>query len=170
LPDRPRVHPIAGQICRSYPVGRESFSRSCQCELLTLTISTDTPLPDKVLANLVTTLNSKGAAEWTTVSFVRADQRTLKCSIVPEHTGLHSFRAEFSLDGGATWLRDTVRDAWILIDPPQVDGVRIYSLIPTVSGTVADWKSDLRRIKEMGFNAVHLLPVTTLDDSESPAT
>ena len=30
LPERPRVHPIAGQICRSYPVGRQSFSRACQ--------------------------------------------------------------------------------------------------------------------------------------------
>jgi hypothetical protein len=168
LPERPRVHPIAGQVYRSYPFGRQNLSRACQCEALALTISTDTALPDNLRANLVTTLNSKGANEWTTIPFVRADQRTLSCSIFPDHTGLHSFRAEFSLDGGATWERDTVPDAWILIDPRQVDGLRLYSLIPTVSGTVADWKTDLRRIRDMGFNAVHLLPVTTLDTSQSP--
>lgn len=168
LPERPRAHPIATQISRSYPVGRESFSRACQCRTLALTITSQSPLPDQVQVNLVTTLNSKEADEWTTIPFERADPRTLKCSIVPQHTGLHSFRAEYSLDHGVTWLRDTVPDACILIDPPQMDGLCIYSLIPTVSGTIADWKEDLKRIREMGFNSVHLLPLTTLDTSQSP--
>jgi starch synthase (maltosyl-transferring) len=71
-------------------------------------------------------------------------------------------------EGSAAWQRDSVRDAWIMIDPPQVDGLRLYSLIPTVSGTLADWKADLPRIRGMGFNAIHLLPITSLDASESP--
>jgi hypothetical protein len=54
------------------------------------------------------------------------------------------------------WVRDSVPDAWILIDPPQVDGLCLYTMIPTVSGSLADWKDDLKRIREMGFNAVHL--------------
>jgi starch synthase (maltosyl-transferring) len=87
---------------------------------------------------------------------------------MPERPGPYSFRAEFSLNRGTTWLRDTVPDAWVLVDPPQVDGLRVYTMIPTVSGTVADWKADLKRIRGMGFNAVHLLPITTLDTSESP--
>jgi starch synthase (maltosyl-transferring) len=168
LPERPRVHPIAGRICRSYPVGRQSFSRACQGEVVALTITTEAPLPDNVQANLVTTLNSNGGSAWAKIPFVRPDERTLMCRVTPKHPGLHSFRAEFSPDKGATWLRDTVPDAWVLIDPPQVDGLRLYTVIPTVSGTVADWKADLKRIREMGFNAVHLLPVTTLDTSESP--
>jgi len=168
LPQRPRVHPIACEIRRSYPVGRQSFSRACQGEVLVLTISARNPLPDNVQASLMTTLNSDDGKSWTKIPFVRADQRNLTCRITPDHPGLHSFRAEFSLDGGATWLRDTVPDAWILIDPPQVDGLRVYTLIPAVSGTVADWKADLKRISAMGFNAVHLLPVTALDTSESP--
>lgn len=102
------------------------------------------------------------------VPFVRADDRNLTCRIRPDHPGLHSFRAEFSLDRGATWLRDTVPDAWVLIDPPQVDGLRVYTVIPAVSGTVTDWKADLKRIHEMGFNAVHLLPITSMDTSQSP--
>ena len=116
----------------------------------------------------MTTKNSKGGNTWAAVPFVRADARTLTCRVRPKHPGLHSFRAEFSLDGGVTWLGDTVPDAWVLINPPQVDGLRLYTLIPTISGTIADWKADLKRIRDMGFNAIHLLPVTTLDTSESP--
>jgi len=169
IPERPRVHPIAGHIARSYPVGRQSFSRACQGETLTLNITADNPLEDNVQASLMTTLNSTDGNEWTKVPFVRfADARTLTCRIMTEHPGLHSFRAEFSVDRGATWVRDNVPDAWILIDPPQVDGVRVYTLIPTVSGTFADWKGDLQRIAGMGFNAIHLLPVTALDTSQSP--
>src|SRR6202044_1573545 len=98
--------------------------------------------------------------------FERGDERTMICRTTPGHPGLHSFRAEFSLDSGTTWLRDNVPDAWILIDPPQVDALRIYTLIPAVSGTIADWKSDLMRIAQMGFNAIHILPVTAMDASE----
>lgn len=168
LPQRPRVHPISDSIYRSYPVGRQSFSRACQCDTFVLTITTKDLLPTNVQASIVTTMNSTEAQEWTKVPFARTDERTLTCRIQPERPGLHSFRAEFSLDGGATWLRDTVPDAWILIDPPQVDGLRLYSMIPTVSGSVADWKADLKRIRGMGFNAIHLLPVTSLDTSQSP--
>ena len=168
LPEDPRVHPIASQIRRSYPVGRQSVSRACQGKALVVTITTEGPLPDRVRAKLVTTLDSNADPTWAEIPFVRADDRTLVCRIVPERPGLHSFRAEFTLDKGATWLRDTVPDAWVLIDPPQVDGLRMYTVIPTVSGTVADWKADLKRIRDMGFNAVHLLPVTAMDTSESP--
>ena len=168
LPERPRVHPVAGHISRSYPVGRQSFSRACQGEILTLTIITEGPLPENVHARLVTTLNSKKGNVWVEVPFVHVNERTLMCHVMPEYPGLRSFRAEFSLDNGGTWHRDTVPDAWVLVDPPPVDGLRLYTLIPTVSGTVADWQADLKRIRGMGFNAIHLLPVTTLDTSESP--
>jgi glycosidase len=87
---------------------------------------------------------------------------------MPEHPRLRSFRSEFSLDRGITWHRNTVPDAWVLVDPPQGDGLRLYTQIHPVSGTVADWKGDLKRIREMNFNAVHILPVTTLNTSQSP--
>ncbi len=168
LPARPHVHPVDDHIHRSYPVGRQSFSRACQGNVLTLTITTGAPLPDTVHARLMTTLNSKGGIEWAKVPFTRVDARTFVCRVTLKHPGLHSFRAEFSLDKGVTWIGDTVPDAWVLIDPPQVDGLRLYTLIPTVSGTLADWKVDLKRIRDMGFNAIHLLPITTMDATESP--
>ena len=168
IPERPRVHPISDTIQRSYPVGRQSFSRAYQGEALHLTITTAEPLPPDVQACVMTTLNSTGAGTWSAIPFKLSDERTLVCSVPLVLPGLHSFRAEFSVDGAVSWERDTVPDAWILVDPPQADGVRIYTMIPTVSGTIADWKADLGRIRDMGFNAIHLLPVTALDSSESP--
>jgi Glycogen debranching enzyme, glucanotransferase domain len=168
LPECPRIRPIAGNIHRSYPVGRKSFSRACQGEILTLTITSDDPLPGNIHANLVTTLNSNGGSVWNTIPFVRDDDHKLICRVTPKWSGLHSFRAEFSMDRGTSWLRDSVPDAWILIDPPQVDGLCLYTMIPNVSGSLGDWKNDLKRIRSMGFNAVHLLPITALDTSESP--
>ena len=100
LPQRPRSHPIDSQISRSYPVGRQSFSRACQGETLTLNITTQDPLPDNVQASLVTTLNSNDGNTRNTVPFARDDERTLVCRITPKRPGLHSFRAEFSLDRG----------------------------------------------------------------------
>jgi Glycogen debranching enzyme, glucanotransferase domain len=117
----------------------------------------------------VTTLNSKKGYASVKVPFVRSDKRTLVCNIIPKLPGLHSFRAEFSQDWGTTWLPDTASDAWVLIDPPQVKGLLLYTLIPAVSGTIADyWKADLKRISKMGLNAIHLLPITTQNSSESP--
>jgi len=168
LPERPVTYPIARQILRSYPVGRQSFSRACKGMETILTISTEDPLPSEIQANIITAMNSSEDNVWEKIPFKRVDDRTLLCQIKPKHSGLHSFRAEFSLNNGATWFRDTVPDAWLLVDPPQVDGLRLYTLIPNVSGTIAEWKSDLKRIRDMGFNAVHILPITTQDTSESP--
>jgi hypothetical protein len=135
---------------------------------MVLTINGQAPLPAVVLARTMTTLQSADGVTWEAIPFTRLDERTLECRVTPVRPGLHSFRAEFSRDCGQTWLRDTIPDAAVLVDPPAVDALRVYTLIPSVSGTLADWKVDLKRIRAMGFNAVHLLPVTTLDISESP--
>ncbi len=169
LPHRPHVRPF-GKIHRSYPVGRHNFSRACQGESLILTITLDKEVhfQNIVRANLITSLNSTDGKTWITVPFTNVDSHTLVCKLKTTQPGLHSFRAEFSLDNGISWIRDTVHDAWILIDPPQVDGLRLYTMIPNISGSISDWTADLKRIREMGFNAVHLLPLTMLDTSESP--
>ncbi len=98
----------------------------------------------------------------------RNDDWTLTCTIVPDRPGLFSFWARFSTDDGKTWIHDPIPDAWVIVDPPQVDHMRLYTLIPAVSGTISQWGEQLKQIKEMGFNTVHLLPLTTLDTSRSP--
>ena len=102
-----------------------------------MTITTEDPLPDNIHANLVTTLNSTENDEWNTVPFVREDANTLVLvGLHPNGPDLHSFRAEFSIDKGASWIRDSVPDAWVLIDPPHVDGLCLYTIIPNVSGFI----------------------------------
>ena len=168
LPERPCIHPISSHIERSYPVGRQNFSRAWQGKPMVLTISSEIPFNPSVLIELVTTLNVNNGAKWNSIPFQRVDDFSYECSIVPEHPGLRSFQAKFSVDGGATWASDTVPDAWVLVDPPQVDALRLYVLIPNVSGTIEDWTLDLDRIQGMGFNAIHLLPITKMDASRSP--
>jgi len=168
LPLMPRARSVARHLHRSYPVGHQQFSRALAGVELELTISTPDHFSEDVRVNLVTTINADGAYEWLEVPFVRVDESTFACRITPGRPGLYTFRAQFSLDGWLTKLRDQVPDAWVLVDPPQIDDMRLYTMLPTVSGTVQDWTADLRRIKAMGFNAIHLLPITSLDESESP--
>jgi hypothetical protein len=168
LPACPRAKSIANDVRRSYPTGKKEFCRAFAGSEFELTISAGGTFPPEVQATLVTTMNAKREGEWIDVPFVRVNEKTFTCRIVPERPGLFSFWAKFSMDGGHTWNHDPVPDAWILVDPQQVDAMRLYSLIPSVSGTIADWSTELTKIKAMGFNTVHLLPLTTLDTSLSP--
>jgi hypothetical protein len=168
LPNRPLTHPISNRLSRSYPFGSKSSSRVCQGAELSLTISTEDPLPTNIQARLVMSENPVRDDHIPTVCFTKASERALVCHLTPRRSGLYLFRVEFSLDEGASWLRDTVPDSWILVDPPQTDALRLYTFIPTTSGRIDDWTTDLTRIRDMGFNAIHLLPITALDTSQSP--
>jgi hypothetical protein len=168
LPTSPRAKSIAEDIRRSYPTGRLEFSRAFSGAPFEIVISTSTRFPKNVKAILVTTINAAPISATVEIPFVLRDEQTLTCQIVPQRTGLYSFWALYSLDGGNIWQHDPVPDAWVLVDPPQVDQLRMYTLIPSVSGTIADWAGELHKIKKMGFNAVHFLPLTTLDTSQSP--
>lgn len=168
LPDVPRPAAIAKDLHRSYPTGRLEYSRAFVGSPIELSISTTDWFTADTQARLVTNINATQPSEWLEVPFVRRDDRTFTCGIVPDRPGLFSFWARFSTDGGETWRHDPVPDAWVLVDPPQVDQMRLYTLIPSVSGSIRDWALELARIKGMGFNTVHLLPLTTLDTSRSP--
>ena len=82
--------------------------------------------------------------------------------------GIYQFKIRYSHDGGKNWLWDSMPDKKILVDPPGMKNLRVYTLIPNSSGTITDWKKKLNDIKQLGFNAVHLLPVTKMGRSESP--
>lgn len=58
--------------------------------------------------------------------------------------------------------------AYIIADPPQIADMKVYSYIPKQSGTIEDWITDLPRLKNMGINTVHLLPITRTGKSQSP--
>ena len=168
LPTVPRALSIAKDLRRSYPTGRLEYSRAFAGSVFELSISTGDRFSSNTRAVLVTTINAESPAESIEVPFERRNDRAFVCRITPKKPGLFSFWVRFSLDGGKTWTHDPIPDAWVLVDPPQVDHMRLYTLIPAASGTIADWSAELASIKGMGFNTVHLLPLTTLDTSQSP--
>jgi hypothetical protein len=169
LPDRPRERStIVTKLHWSGSVGREEFTRAVMGVPFEVTFTTDAGLPGSLQAVLDTGLNAPAEGELMSFPFERVDERTFRCQVTPQKAGFFPFQARASLDGGASWLQGSTPSAWVMVDPPQVDGLRLYSLIPTASGTIDDWTADLEQIKAMGFNAVHLLPITPLDDSQSP--
>ncbi|MBN8215241.1 MAG: hypothetical protein J0L75_01305 [Spirochaetes bacterium] len=56
----------------------------------------------------------------------------------------------------------------VAVDPASMSDLRLYTLISPASGTVDDWIERLGEIRRLGFNAVHVLPVTAMDASASP--
>lgn len=168
LPDRPRAPVIGPSVRRSYPVGRQEFSRAYQGRVFEVSVTADIAPPEAMVLCLDTSLNASAQSNVATFPFERVDEHTFRCRVTPERQGLFWFRARGSADSGASWIRDAAPDAWVMVDPPQIDGLTMYTLIPTVCGSITDWTEDLGRIRDMGFNAVHLLPVTRLDDSQSP--
>jgi hypothetical protein len=46
--------------------------------------------------------------------------------------------------------------------------VRFYTLIPSASGTISDWRRRLADVAAMGFDTLHLLPITPMGASQSP--
>ncbi len=168
LPSNSQFLPFEGVIKRSYPVGKSGLTRAFHGEFLSFSISSDRPFPSNTRANLVTTINSNGNNLLNKVAFTLSNESILECNIIPKQSGVHSFRVEFSTDNGRTWIWDNVAEAMVLVDPPQVEGLLLYTLIPSVSGSIEDWKKELKRVSGMGFNGIHLLPITPLDESESP--
>lgn len=168
LPLRPRETALGVTVRRSYHAGRRHFSRASAGRTFEIVLTMDAPAGDGVRLSLDTTLNAPIPGEWVEVPFERVEERMFRCQFVPSRPGFFAFRARASLDAGATWIHDPVPLAWVMVDPPQIEGLRMYTLIPTASGRIADWTADLERIADLGFNAVHLLPVTRLDASQSP--
>ncbi|QOV89199.1 alpha-amylase family glycosyl hydrolase [Humisphaera borealis] len=168
LPACPRVKTLAKEVRRSYPTGRQQYSRAFVGSPFEVSIHASDKLPQGIRAVLVTSLNARGANDCVEVPMELVNDKTLFCRITPDRPGLFWFHAQASMDGGMTWIHDPIPDAWVLVDPPQVDHMRLYTLIPSVSGSIADWAADLKRIRDMGFNTVHLLPLTVLDTSQSP--
>lgn len=87
---------------------------------------------------------------------------------VPARTGVFVFRASYSLDDGESWILDEEPYTWLIVEPHAFNDIRMYTLIPTVSEHIGRWKEKLEEIKRLGCNAIHLLPITFMDESESP--
>ena len=106
--------------------------------------------------------------KWQNISMEKISCGRYKLEYYFAKCGLFEFKIKYTPDKGNTWFLNSGPTMKVLVDPPSMRSLRVYTFIPSVSGTISDWKKKLIEIKEMGFNAIHLLPLTKMGKSESP--
>lgn len=150
----------------SFPGDRDGFCRIYENEALEIEVTFRRDEPEAVV-HLYTNLDGPQDA-WREIPFTRGEGGVHRFSYPVTRRGHYQFKIKYSLDGGKNWYWDRLPFSRLVVDPASLKDIRMYTLIPTVSGKVTDWIDRMDRVAELGFNAVHLLPLTELDDSESP--
>jgi len=155
-----------GQIHRSWSVTPGDFFRIYIDEPLYLEVNFREEYPNpKVM--LYTDIHSDGK-EWSEIEFEKVTPNNFRISVNPKKCGIFQFKIKHSPDNGKCWFWDRVHFSKVIVDPAVAKNIRLYTLLPTASGTISNWKKFLPHIKNLGFNMIHLLPITTMDESESP--
>ena len=153
-------------IKRTYKTGKKNYTRIFRDEPFVLRITfPEGVFPARVLLN--TNINQPNG-KWGDIKFSREDTGTFSLRLEINQCGIYCFRMKFILTGEKSWIWDPVPHSWFIADPPSMKNLKVYTLVPGITGTIKNWIKELRRIKKMGFNTIHLLPVTKMDDSKSP--
>jgi hypothetical protein len=164
-------HPgAAGIIQRSFRFGNRDFLRRFLDDPLSLTVTLNgrESRPPNAIVVLHTNIGTHNPSQWQDLRFQTTDDHTFRVEVPLTRCGLYSFRVKYSFDGGQQWYWDRVPYSYLLVDPPSLRSVRLYSMIPNASGTISDWKAMLPSIANMGFDTIHLLPITPMGFSQSP--
>ncbi|MBF0206087.1 MAG: hypothetical protein HQK53_04285 [Oligoflexia bacterium] len=150
---------------RSFPVGNQSFFRVFQGDNLTLRVVAEDMINDLQVL-LHTDVN--GTGNWEDIPFTEVSKGEFAIEVPLKKCGLFRFKIKYSFNFGNSWYWDNVPYSTFYVDPAAVKSIKMYTLIPTISGHIGDWITLLHHIKDLGMNTVHLLPITELDSSESP--
>lgn len=81
--------------------------------------------------------------------------------------GHYHFKLQFKKEGQAATV-DSRGYTHVMVDPERLGNIRLYTLIPNITGSIDDWIVEIERVAKLGFNMIHLLPITPMDQSESP--
>ncbi len=155
---------VVGQdiIARSFTVGTGELTRVTQGGVLAVEV-TFNALPDEVSLCVETRIGERVHAQPQPMTAVDGHYRTtLRC----DHAGVVRFKVRYRALG--KWHWDHVPYCYVMVDPSHLDRVRMYTLVPIASGKIRDWAARLPEIASMGFNMLHLLPITRMGASESP--
>ena len=155
-----------GLLRRSFPVTPDEFFRIYQNDDLHLEVEfqqEDTRARVFLYTNIDCQEN-----EWRDLEFKREKDNIYSLSYKVRLCGSYKFKLKYSLDDGKTWYWDRVPFSHVIVDPQALKDIRMYTMIMPISGIIKDWIELLPRVAGLGFNAVHLLPITSLDISESP--
>lgn len=144
---------------RSYQVGQQNYRQ----HLLNSPLKLIVHFKEKIEGLPQIVNNFSG--EWEEWSFEKKSDLCYQLSIKPINTGIFSFRCKYKYQG--EWYLDNTPYSYIQVIPSHCRSIRLYSII-TSHGTFRDWFQDLERIQKMGFNHIHLLPLTQLGHSGSP--
>lgn len=111
--------------------------------------------------------NLTASGDFTVVDVIADASGAFKIQIPTPLAGTFFFTLQYTMDGQQWyWMRG---ELWqLLVFPRPLQGLRLYTLIPTASGPMSQWKAVLQRAAELGFNMVHILPVTKQGYSQSP--
>jgi hypothetical protein len=155
-----------GQIFRSWSVTPGEFFRIYKDEPLYLEVNFRDEYPNPKVV-LYTDIHSTGK-EWSEIEFEKVTPNNFRISVNPKKCGIFQFKIKHSPDNGKSWFWDRVPFTKVIVDPSAAKDIRMYTFIPTASGNISAWKKELVHIKNLGFNMIHLLPITAMDESESP--
>lgn len=153
---------------RSFSFGARDFRRLFRDEPLHLSVALRDHASPRRRVALNTDIGATTPGEWRDYDFQSDDGIHYHLAITVPKCGLYRFRVKYSIDGGDHWHWDRVPHSFVLVDPPSLRTLRLYTLIPNASGTIRDWKALLPGIAAMGFDALHLLPITRTGQSQSP--
>ncbi len=111
--------------------------------------------------------NITASGEFTEVDVWADEQGFFKIHCPTTKAGSFVFTLQYTMDGQQwNWVRG---ELWqLLVFPRPLQALRLYTLIPTASGPMPQWKAVVQRAADLGFNMVHILPVTKQGYSQSP--
>ncbi|MEI7435711.1 MAG: hypothetical protein WCL16_02760 [bacterium] len=155
----------AGDLVRIVPALPDGFTRLCSGERLLV----EATLSSSASAAVAVALLYAPVADeqdWHVEPLARAGN-VWSVRIAFPQRGPWLARLVYTRDGQ---LWQTERADWItvLVDPPSVDNLRVYTMIPRFSGPYSAWPGWFEKAAAMGFNAIHILPVTPSAYSHSP--
>ncbi len=157
-----------GEIIFSYPYRDEKIIRTFRDTPLYLEIEVAESRDNIIVEMYADFPDDMQKTKWKNIPMDKIAPGRYKLDYSFNKCGLFEFKIKYSFDSGKTWFWDAGPVRRVLVDPPNMKSLRIYTLIPTASGTISEWKKLLPVIRSDGFNAVHLLPVTRMGSSESP--
>ncbi len=155
-----------GQLLRSWSVVQNDFFRIYCDEPLVLEVEFRNAVNQPKVFLYTNILAAEG--QWEELGFSHVQGMRFAITLMPSRTGIFLFKLKYSFDDGVHWFMDRTSFTKVIVDPCNSRNIRLYTLIPTASGHIGNWKEELLRIRDMGFTMVHLLPITRMGKSESP--
>ena len=130
-----------GTLKHEFPFGAEDHFRLIRGEVLRLKVQfVDGPVPDHTQVILSTNMGDTGDGSWQEIPFDQMERGVFELKAPLEAAGSFRGKIRYSFDGGRKWYRDRLPLFSFIVDPSGVSDVRLYTLIPNVSGTIAEWK------------------------------